>query len=42
MDILQFANFVWWAKLKALEHEARLVIAESFLGISSRGREQSI
>lgn len=39
MNILQFANFVWWAELKALEHGAMLVITDSFLGMSSRGQE---
>lgn len=42
MNILQFANFVWWAALKALEHGARLVITDSYLGIGSRGQEQFI
>lgn len=36
MNILQFANFIWWAELKALEHGARLFVTESFLGIGSR------
>lgn len=40
MNILQFANFIWWAELKALEHGARLFVTESFLGIGSRGQEQ--
>lgn len=39
MNILQFANFVWWAELKVLEHGARLVVPESFLGIGSRGQK---
>lgn len=42
MNILQFASFVWWAELEALQHGARLIITESFLGIGSRGQEQSI
>lgn len=42
MNILQFANFVWWAELKALEHGTRLAITESFLGIDSRGQKQFI
>lgn len=42
MNILQFANFIWWAELKVLEHGARLVITESFLGIGFRGQEQFI
>lgn len=32
MNILQFANFIWWAELKVLEHGARLVITESLPG----------
>ena len=42
MNILQFANFVWWAELEVLQHGARLVITESFLGIGSGGQEQVI
>lgn len=40
MNILQFASLVWWAELKVLEHGARLVITDSFLGMGSRGQEQ--
>lgn len=32
MNILQCANFIWWAELKVLEHGARLVITESLSG----------
>lgn len=35
MNILQFANFIWWAELKVLELGARLVITESSLGTGS-------
>lgn len=42
MNILQFANFVWWAELEVLQHGARLVITDSFLGIGSGGQEQVI
>lgn len=42
MNILQFANFVWWAELEVLQHGARLVITDSFPGIGSGGQEQVI
>lgn len=37
-NILQFTNFVYWAELKELTHEARLVITESFPWSGSQGR----
>lgn len=42
MNISQFANFVWWAELEALQHGARLVITESFLGVAFRNKGQVI